>query len=110
MIRNKSRKKNHLIMDNNEQTMKTIQPQKVVIKPSMDITNGHLFQVEPESLLVLQDIAKQFQCGRIYKEKEVNELLKPFYDDYVTLRRYLIEHGLLSRNRDGSQYWLEKGK
>ncbi len=97
-------------MDNNNQTIKSINPKKVVIKTSMDITNGQLFQLEPDSLEVIQDIAKQFQRGRIYKEKEVNGILEPFYDDYVTLRRYLIEHGFLGRNRDGSQYWLEKGK
>jgi hypothetical protein len=29
------------------------------------------------------------------------------YDDYVTVRRYLIEYGFLDRKDDGSQYWLK---
>jgi hypothetical protein len=86
------------------------QTESVIIKTSMDFADGQLFQLEPDSLDVLRDIAKRFECGRMYKEKEVNQILEPIYDDYVTLRRYLIEHGFLGRNRDGSQYWLEEGK
>jgi hypothetical protein len=83
------------------------QHQKVVIKTSMD-TNGQLYQLEHDSLIVLREISQRFQRGRIYREKEINEILKDVYDDYVTLRRYLIEHDFLDRKRDGSQYWLKE--
>lgn len=59
-------------------------------------------------LVVLREIAKRFQDGRIYNEKEVNGILKAVFEDYVTLRRYLIEYGFLDRKSDGSQYWLKK--
>lgn len=59
-------------------------------------------------LVVLREIAKRFQSGRIYNEKEVNGILKAVFEDYVTLRRYLIEYGFLDRKSDGSQYWLKK--
>ena len=62
---------------------------------------------EKQRLVVLQEIAKRFQHDRIYNEKEVNQILRPIYEDYVTVRRYLIEYGFLDRKTDGSQYWLK---
>ena len=82
------------------------QKKKIDIQTSMDIKDGQFFQLVPESLMALQEIAKNFKRDRIYGEKEVNEILKAIDDDYVTLRRYLIEHGYLNRKPDGSQYWL----
>jgi len=63
---------------------------------------------EKQKLVVLQQIAKRFQTDEIYSETEVNQLLKPIYHDYVTVRRYLIEYDFLDRKVDGSQYWLKK--
>ena len=33
----------------------------------------------------------------MYTEREVNEILKAFHEDYASLRRYLIDTGLLNR-------------
>ena len=63
---------------------------------------------EKQKLVVLQEIIKRFERDRTYSEKEVNQILKPVYEDYVTVRRYLIEYGFLDRKVDGSQYWLKK--
>ena len=30
------------------------------------------------------------------------------YEDYVHIRRYLIEYGFLDRKADGSAYWVKK--
>jgi hypothetical protein len=66
---------------------------------------------EKSKLVVLRVIAARFEAGRIYDEKEVNEILKTVYEaDYVTLRRYLIEYGFLDRKPDCSQYWLKINK
>jgi len=81
---------------------------KIILEPSMDTSSGQLFKLEDESLIALRKIAEKFQNSRIYREKEVNEILKGYYDDYVTLRRYLIEYGFLARKSDGSQYWLKE--
>lgn len=91
-------------MDYNKMN-KDLEYSKIEIKPSMEISDGQLFQLEEDSLLALSEVAARFEYGHIYKEKEVNEILKVFHDDYVTLRRFLIEHGLLERKQDGSQYW-----
>ncbi|SDC54358.1 hypothetical protein SAMN02799630_00053 [Paenibacillus sp. UNCCL117] len=61
---------------------------------------------QKNKLIVLREIAARFRPGRTYSEPEVNEILKQAHDDYVTLRRYLIEYGFLKRQPDGSEYWL----
>jgi len=63
---------------------------------------------EKNKLVVLKEIAKRFEAEKLYNEKEVNEILKTAHDDFVTLRRYLIEYGFLDRKSDGSRYWLKK--
>ncbi|MEJ8548807.1 DUF2087 domain-containing protein [Brevibacillus borstelensis] len=63
---------------------------------------------EKQRVVVLRQIAKRFESDRTYTEKEVNEFLKALYDDYVTVRRYLIDYGFLDRKADGSEYWLKK--
>ncbi len=60
---------------------------------------------EKDKLIVLMKIAGDFASNRIYSEKEVNEILKRYYEDYVLLRRYLIEYGFIIRKPDGSSYW-----
>ncbi len=57
-------------------------------------------------IVVLNGISELFDRSRRYTEKEVNEVLAGVHDDYVSLRRYLIEYGFLSRKPDGSEYWL----
>ena len=52
-------------------------------------------------------IAQRFVPGVRYTELEVNRELMSVYDDYVTLRRGLIDHGLMDR-ADG-QYWRSGG-
>jgi hypothetical protein len=72
-------------------------------------TDGQLktFDLKLKSrLVVLREITKKFEAQRIYHEKEVNEILKSVYDDYVTLRRQLVEYGYMGRKADGSEYWL----
>lgn len=61
---------------------------------------------EKSRIAVLRQLIRRFENGRIYTEKEVNEILKGAYDDFATLRRYMIEYGFMKRKRDGSQYWV----
>ncbi len=63
---------------------------------------------EKQRLIVLREITKRFKRDTTYTEKDINHLLNEIYDDYVMLRRYLIEYGFLDRKSDGSQYWLKK--
>lgn len=61
---------------------------------------------EKSKLVVLRHIASKIEPGRIYTEKEINEILTAIYHDHVTIRRYLIEYGFLDRKPDCSAYWL----
>ena len=58
--------------------------------------------------VVLERLALEFEPGIYYPEPEVNELLGAFHDDHASLRRHLVEEGLLSR-ADG-RYWRSGGR
>jgi hypothetical protein len=62
---------------------------------------------EKKKVILLAYFANQFEIGKEYTEKEVNQIIKEIYDDYVTVRRYLIEYGYMDRLRDGSKYWMK---
>ena len=58
-------------------------------------------------LVLLDHVARQFEIGVHYTELEINAVLREVYDDYVTLRRYLIDEGFL--DRDHGEYWRSGG-
>lgn len=62
---------------------------------------------EKKKIIILQHIVKRFEAGKIYTEKEVNDILKTVHADFVSLRRHLIEYGFMMRNDDGSEYTLK---
>jgi len=59
-------------------------------------------------LLVMAEIVNRFDEAKVYTEREINELLKPVYADFALIRRYLIDFKLLSRSKDGKEYWVTK--
>lgn len=62
---------------------------------------------EKKRVAILRHIITRFESDKQYTEKEVNAILKPYYEDYVLLRRQLIEYGFMDRTRDGSSYWIK---
>jgi len=62
---------------------------------------------EKNKLVISKIIAGQFEQSKKYSENDVNDILKKIYDDYVTIRRYLIEYGFMDRTADCSEYWLK---
>jgi hypothetical protein len=91
-----------ITQDEQEETIKKFFPEG---------TSGTLKKFPPKEkqrLIVLREIAKNFDSEHTYDEKELNQILKAIYVDYVIIRRYLIEYGFLDRKSDGSQYWLKK--
>ena len=62
---------------------------------------------QSRQLAVYDLIAQRFIPGVRYTELEVNRELMGVYDDYVTLRRGLIDFGLMDR-ADG-EYWRSGG-
>lgn len=63
---------------------------------------------EKQKLATLRVLIQRFEKEKTYTEKEINHVLKKAYEDFVTLRRYLIEYGFLDRKDDGSEYWIKK--
>jgi hypothetical protein len=57
--------------------------------------------------IVLTRLALEFEPGIRYPERDVDQTLKRFHPDHVSLRRYLIDEGLMSRKR--GQYWRSAG-
>ena len=49
--------------------------------------------------IVLEEIAKAFEAGRDYTEREVNIIIADYNDDLCTIRRDMISEGLLEREK-----------
>jgi len=47
--------------------------------------------------IVLEEIAKSFEPGRIYAEREVNIIIADFHDDFCTIRRDMISENIMER-------------
>ena len=53
--------------------------------------------------IILEELLKAFEPGRIYTEREVNIILADYHDDFCTLRRDMIGEHLMERDKNG--YW-----
>lgn len=63
---------------------------------------------EKKKIILLEEITKNFNVGKKYSEKEINRILKRIYEDYVTIRRALIQYGFLERSKDCIEYWVKE--
>lgn len=54
--------------------------------------------------IILEEIAKAFEPGRIYTEREVNIIIADFHDDFCTIRRDMIGEKIM--DRENGHYWL----
>jgi hypothetical protein len=73
--------------------------------------DGTLKQLPPEGkkmIIILNFILDAFPFDMTFTEKEVNTILRRFHVDTATLRRSLIDHGLMARESDGTRYWRVK--
>lgn len=61
-----------------------------------------------EKLAVLEYLKTKFEPGKIYKEREVNEILKKWhsFNDHALLRRELYDNFMINRTPDNSEYWI----
>jgi hypothetical protein len=78
------------------------------------IQDGRLMRLPVQRsrrVAVLEHLAQSFQPGLRYSEKEVDGLLREWRAggeaDHVSLRRCLVDEGLLSR--EGGTYWRSGG-
>ena len=64
------------------------------------VVDGRLVRLparHAQKQVVLGYVARRFDESRDYEEREVNELLRGFHDDTASLRRYLVDEGMLER-------------
>ncbi|UOY01337.1 DUF2087 domain-containing protein [Blastococcus sp. PRF04-17] len=74
------------------------------------VRDGRLVSIPSQHtkrLVVLRHLVRVFEPGIRYPEREVNALLAVWHPDVAALRRYLVDHGMLSR--DAGVYWRTGG-
>jgi hypothetical protein len=57
-------------------------------------------------MIIIDEFTKMFQPHRSYSEEEINSIILKSYDDYCTIRRLMIEEGIMKR--ENQIYWLNK--
>jgi hypothetical protein len=74
------------------------------------VRDGRLVSIpaqQSKRRVVLEHLARVFEPGVRYPEREVNALLAVWHADYAALRRYLVDEGLLTR--EAGLYWRTGG-
>ena len=69
--------------------------------------NGKLIKLPAQykkRLIVIEKIYHAFEKDKKYTEKQINETIGHYFEDYCTVRRYFIDLGLMKRVKD--IYWL----
>ncbi len=54
-------------------------------------------------MVILNHLVREFQPGTQYPESQVNQALRKYHEDTAALRRYMVDNGLL--NREKGVYW-----
>jgi len=65
--------------------------------------DGHIFQIPAQKQkrwIVFEQVLEKFEFGREYSELEVNEIIKPFNEDYCLIRRTFIEENVMNRENN----------
>src|SRR6056300_225068 len=73
--------------------------------------HGQLAQIpvkEDRRLEILEHLVKSFELKEKLSEAEVNARVMAWHQDYVMLRRMLVDYKFLSRSIDGRTYWRSK--
>jgi hypothetical protein len=81
---------------------------KTLLDPGQKIVNRFMkdgrFETLPVQRIrrkyILEYILRHFEQNRLYAEKEVNETITRFHDDYCRVRREFVDEGMMSR-KDG---------
>jgi hypothetical protein len=74
------------------------------------VRDGRLVSIPTQRskrIVVLDRLAQEFEPGRHYPEREVNQVLRRWHGDPAALRRYLVDEGFLDRS--GGEYWRAGG-
>jgi len=53
-----------------------------------------------KKLIILEHMVTNLEAGRRYSEKEINEYIKAYHEDFATIRREFIMHQFLFREKE----------
>lgn len=53
-----------------------------------------------KKLIVLEQLAAKLERGRKYSEKEINEFIKAYHEDFATIRREFIMQHYMYREKE----------
>lgn len=70
------------------------------------VQNGRLKELparRKKQFIIMKWVANQFDTDKRYPEAELNVRLKQLHPDFASLRRYLIDHKLMAREKN--IYW-----
>jgi hypothetical protein len=70
------------------------------------VKNGRLLEIpaqEKKKQIVIRWLAEQLDAQKRWPEREFNQLLVQYNEDFATLRRYLVESGYVAR--ENGIYW-----
>lgn len=59
---------------------------------------------EKDKILLFNWFVTLFDASKTYSEKEINKVIKRFYDDYAIIRRHMVDYGYLKRTDDEKSY------
>ena len=84
--------------ETDEQQKREEQYRQKVIKAFFDYGKLRSIPVQrKKKLICYEKIAELFEIGRVYEEREVNEIITPIHEDYCTIRRDMIGEGIFKR-------------
>ena len=85
---------------NREETKSKMTAEKMQVIRSFITPDGKLKQIPAQrkkKLIVFEHMVRGLEKGRKYPEKEINEYIKQFHDDYATIRREFIMNHYMYR-------------
>ncbi len=86
--------------DEVEKDMKDVMAERQKVIEHFFTNDGRLKNIPAQrkkKLIVLEHMLKGLQKGKKYEEKELNEYIKKFHDDYATIRREFIINNYMYR-------------
>ncbi|NGZ75211.1 DUF2087 domain-containing protein [Saccharibacillus alkalitolerans] len=73
---------------------------KASVLKSFFAADGRLKSIPAQlkkKLIVLEEMVRRLEPGRKYEEREINDFIRTFHDDFATLRREFIMHQYMFR-------------
>lgn len=76
------------------------------------IKNGRIiiFPKKQKNKKIIMEYVVEYllRKGNTFTEQQLNEAIYEIFDDYVLMRRYLVDYKLITRDKYGSKYTILK--